>query len=128
MTDAVKPCDVPRPYALDAATQRRIVRSLAAGQFLKTACREAGTTYDTFRRWRDRVEAGDPGAERFAPFFAEVDKTLARCEEDAVSVVIAGKDGWRGAAWYLERRFPGRWRKSRTVEHEDSKDPNIGNG
>ena len=45
---------------------------------------------------------------------------------DAIINVGKGKTEWRAAAWYLERRFPGRWSgKEMKEEKEDDADIQI---
>jgi hypothetical protein len=105
-----------RPTALDPATQGKIVSLLADGHFMGVACRASGITYRGLRHWQRRWEGGDPMAERFDDFFREVERASAIGEVLALARVRSGEPGWRSAAWFLGRRFPGPWgRKARAV-------------
>lgn len=111
-----------RPYVLTPETQATIVLSLAEGNYIKTACEGAGTTYDCFRHWQRRWEEDDPVAQEFADFFKAVKKAVAQGEENALRTVVAGDTGWQGSAWFLERRFPKRWCKK---DHLTLKSENV---
>jgi hypothetical protein len=105
-----------RPTVFDAATRERIVSLLALGSFAATACRAAGVSYQGYRRWQRMWEEGDPKAERFAGFFEAAARASAMAEVEALSKVRSGRPGWRSSAWFLGRRFPGRWgRKARLI-------------
>lgn len=116
-----------RPYVLTPETQAKIIFSLASGNYIKTACESAGTTYECFRHWRSRWENDDPVAQEFNDFFVAVKKAVATGEENALRTVIGGDTGWQGSAWFLERRFPKRWgkRDQVTVKSDTQEKPRI---
>ena len=100
-----------------------IVESIEAGSFAAVAARAAGVSKNSFWRW---VHKGrEPGAEKmYTDFAARVATASATAETDAVKVVRNSMvDGdWQAAAWYLERRTPSRWGKTRdmTITHRGS--------
>lgn len=99
------------PTVLTDEVQKRILQLLSEGNFLKVACKAAGTTYRTFRWWQKRWEEDDPAARRFHEFFAAAEVASAVGECAALRVVRAGELGWQGSSWFLERRHPARWAK-----------------
>jgi hypothetical protein len=65
---------------------------------------------------------GSPRARerRYLEFLEAVTRASAVAEVHAVAIVReAMAADWRAAAWFLERRYPGRWRRreSHEVEH-----------
>jgi len=98
-----------RPYVLTPEVQGSIIEFLTHGNFLRTACEAAGTTYRCFRHWQRRWEGGNPDAQIFADFLHAIKKAVALGEINALRNVLAGGPGWQGSAWFLERRFPERW-------------------
>lgn len=111
-----------RPNCLTPEAQRIIAEAIRRGCYYTTACRLAGTSYQTFRRWRVRCEAGDEVAVRqFRPFFDALETELARAEMAAVREVVRGTPRWRAAAFFLERRFPRRW--GRKYRRPDASSP-----
>lgn len=108
--------EVVRPAALTPECQKLIVGYLAEGNYLETACRASGITSATFRHWRQRAEQGDPDAQQYADFFAVCKTAMAVGEVNALREVKSGRQGWQGSAWYLERRYPGRWGKKDKLE------------
>ncbi len=105
-----------RPSKLNPERTRALLDALRAGCFVPTACRAAGISRSTLRRW---LERGQSRAEDDAPyrtFRREYHKALAEVEAEAVQTIrragsedVAGS--WQASAWFLERRFPARWRK-----------------
>jgi hypothetical protein len=55
----------------------------------------------------------------YREFYEEVLRAEAEAEVHAVAVIRKKMpDEWRAAAHYLERRFPDRWRRRESIEHE----------
>lgn len=98
-----------RITVLTPQAQKVIAESLAEGNYLTTACSLAGISTDTFYHWKNRHDAGDPGASDYSDFFGEVKKASAFAEVMALRAIRTGGFGWQGSAWFLERRFPKKW-------------------
>lgn len=89
-----------RPSKLTDERAERILDALRAGNYLETAARYAGVSYDTLNEWR----------KRFPEFSEAVEKARADAEARNVAVLQqAARTKWQAAAWWLERSFPGRW-------------------
>ena len=104
-----------RRSKLTPERQRLICKALREGHFIETACQLGGIDKSTFFRW---VEQGErqPSGEK-SEFCDAVKKAMADAERKAVDQVHkAARDGtWQAAAWFLERRYPGRWGRRVTV-------------
>lgn len=98
-----------RPRVLTSEVQEGILESLAAGNFISTACAAAGICDDTFYHWRRRLEKGDPEAQRYEAFFTKSKKAIAEGETRLVREVQEGAPNWHAKAWCLARRFYQRW-------------------
>lgn len=89
-----------------------IVNTIRAGNYIETATALHGIHKDTFYRWlkegaRDR-RAGRDTLE--ATFSDAIKKADAHAENARVSQIQkASKKIWTAAAWWLERRHPGKW-------------------
>jgi hypothetical protein len=103
---------------LTTDVQARIVRALAEGSYLSTACRAAGISTDTWYYWRRLCKIGVAYAQVYADFYGACARASAVVEASALAVVRSGRPDWRGAAWFLERRFPARWGKRATIKHK----------
>jgi hypothetical protein len=102
---------IDKPTVLTPQVQRQIIASLRDGAYVGLACRLAGISVRTYYYWRRLVADGAAHAQRFAPFYAGCDRVSANAEAEAVDRLRLGRPDWRAAAWWLERRFPQRWRK-----------------
>jgi len=88
---------------------------IADGVMIETACRTAGISARTYRRWL--ANADDPNADpKYAKFRDDADAARAKAEADSIQMVAGhAKDDWRAAAWFLERSFPAKYgRQTRT--------------
>ena len=109
------------PYKFDPTIGDRIVTWLQAGSFVETAAAAAGISKQTFYNWLARGARAE--AEREEPslwaWARRIDQAQAEAELGLLGMVLgAAKSGaWQAAAWYLERKFPERWRRRETVEH-----------
>lgn len=103
-----------RPSKRNDEIEKKILDSLRAGNYLETAARFAGITYETLNEWR----------KQFPEFSEAVEQARAEGEVRSVAVInraeLAGD--WRAAAWHLQHAFPGRWRDQVVVEHEGLQD------
>lgn len=120
---------MPRPTKLTDDVQFRIVAALRAGNYADAAASSGGiakaTYYDWLTRGRaeleHREEGGRPRAREqpYVEFLEAVGRASADAEVHAVAILRkAMPDDWRAAAWYLERRYPDRWRRRETHELE----------
>jgi hypothetical protein len=109
---------LPRPRVLTPDVQARIVRGLAEGSYLASACRAAGISTDTWYYWRRLCKNGVAHAQVYAGFYGACARASAVVEASALEVVRSGRPDWRRAAWFLERRFPERWGKRAAIKHK----------
>ncbi len=100
-----------RQSKLTPETQKKIVDSIAEGNYLETAAAIGGVTYTTLNNWMKKGEQASSGA--YVEFLEAVKKAEAEAEALRVSRINrAGRAGnWQADAWYLERRYPDRWGK-----------------
>ena len=120
MATAKKPTAKPavrkqgRPSKLTTEVQDKIVRAVATGNWLDTACAYAGVDASTVRRWMAKGE-GDDAEEPFRSFCSSIKGAKAEAEVRAVALIQkAAQDGtWQASAWYLERSYPDRWGRHR---------------
>lgn len=82
--------------------EAHILAALRAGATYETAAACGGVSADTLARWRRRYPAFGDAATR----------AQATAEVHLLAQVSAAKD-WRAAAWWLERRYPERYGRSR---------------
>ena len=109
-----------KPSKLNKDTKRRLLESIAAGNYLKVACAYAGISYSTYRNWMVRGEHAIKG--QYREFFEEVNEAIAEAEVVSVAQIKkAENQDWRAAAWMLERRHPERWANTHRVQLEVQK-------
>lgn len=87
---------------------QRIVRGVAAGLFDSQNALLNGVHPDTIKSWvaRGLAEDADPAYRDFAEAYV---KESIETEKEQVEFVLQADD-WRARAWWLERRFPRRWK------------------
>jgi transposase len=108
---------VARPTKLTPEVRDRVVAALRAGNYRGPSARASGISEATFHRWMKRGDKAKSGIYR--DFHEEVLRAEAEAEVHAVAVIRKKMpDEWRAAAHYLERRFPDRWRRRESIEHE----------
>lgn len=112
-----------RPSALtDIYRVEKVLRLIAQGNYLETACLAAGFNRGTLHDWKQQAKDGNVAA---IAFTVAMEKAEALAEADAVSdVAAAGKAGpqfWAASATRLERRHPDRWGK----RQDDSSQPRV---
>lgn len=117
------PVDRPAKMAL-------IVSMLMGGHYLATALRAAGVTSTVYRYWMGKgqeallksEDARTPEDNAYIEFAFNAHAAESVAEEAAVAVIRAHMPrDWRAAAFFLERRYPGRWR-ARTEDDDVSDD------
>lgn len=87
---------------------QQFVAFLEAGNYAVTTCTLCNVSEVQFYDWLKKAEAG---REPFATFAADVKAATAKAEHSALSTLKAMPLGWQAQAWFLERRFRGRWAK-----------------
>ena len=106
-----------RPTKLTPEICQRIVTAIRAGNYAEPAARSAGISPATYYRWLRRGQKAPSGIYR--DFCEEVRRAESDAEVHAVAVIRRAMSGdWRAAAHYLERRYPDRWRRRESLEHE----------
>lgn len=104
-----------RPTKFTEETKTKILTALKGGNYREVACRYAGVSYQTFRKWLKLGE--DPTAPpEYRQFLEAVEKAEADAEvADLALIRRAAQEGsWTAAAWVRERKNPERWgRKDR---------------
>ena len=100
-----------RPSKLTPEAHDKIIRAIAAGNYLETAAAHGGITYDTLNDWMNKGAAGK--GPQYVQFYHAAKKAEADAEALRVARISkAGNEGnWQADAWYLERRYPNRWGK-----------------
>jgi hypothetical protein len=114
-----------RKTKLTKERQDKICELLRAGNYFDAACGAVGITPQTGYNWLKRGNDAKSGI--YFDFFEAVKK--AEAEAEAATVVIIRKaalDTWQAAAWWLERRFPGKWGKQiRDIKHSGKVEHDI---
>lgn len=98
--------------------QRKILKALELGAYIKTACDFAGISRETFYYWLERGRT-EPNS-KYANFLTQVNETLAKAELQSLQK-IKDSEQWQAHAWILERRFNSRWGKRDALEITDEK-------
>lgn len=92
----------------------KIVEAIRQGNYIETACRNAGVHPTTFYKWEEKAREGDP---LFIKFFEEVELARAFAESKMVDIVInEAERNWKAATWWLERAAKERWGTPRVEE------------
>jgi transposase len=121
-----------RPSKLTDERQETICEALRKGVSIEGACGLAGIDETTFYRWKKRgeeelarVENGHANCsvrqdqQKYVEFCKAATRAIAESEEYLVEKIREQAPKTPSAALrLLERRFPDRWSKKQTVEHE----------
>jgi len=93
-------------------------KALNMGMDYRPACAYAGVSYKQLRVWINRAEEEYKNGEEtiYTAFLDDFENIIAVMEYRCLARVEAGRAGWQGAAWKLERRFPDRWRQRTGIE------------
>jgi transposase len=97
-----------RPSKMTDERVTKIVEALRAGNYLETAARYAGISYETLNQWR----------KEFPEFSESVEQARAEGEVRGVLVINRAEQAgdWRAAAWRLQHAYPERWTARVEVE------------
>lgn len=103
-----------QPAIANPAVMSLIVDTLAAGNYVSTACRIAGVSYDAMTRW---VKWGMEGKDLlYYDFWLACQKAESSAEINRLAQVSDhAKDDWRAGMEILSRRWPERWGKKDTL-------------
>lgn len=101
--------DAPRPTL--ANKEAIIIECIKLGMGHRPACRAAGCSYTSFKRWR---QASGPFRAQIKAAEAEYERTALQSIHDAAKPTMGERTQWQAAAWLLERRHPERWGKRET--------------
>jgi hypothetical protein len=103
-----------RPTKLTAALIEKIAALMRAGNYAEQACRAVGIATSTYYRWIERGRREQFGI--YHDFVEALRRAEAEAEVEAVVLLReAMPDDWRAIVAYLERRYPGRWRRHSTT-------------
>lgn len=97
-----------RPTKLTPDVRDRVATMIRSGAYAEQAARAAGIAPSTYYSW---LERGEGGERPFSEFSEAVKTAEAQAEQQRVEHIQDAADAgtWQAAAWWLERRFPGRW-------------------
>ena len=120
-----------RPTKLTKKLQEEIVKVIKSGNYIETACAYVGIHKDSYYEWlkrgarekerlrknpRARIKKSE---QPFVEFSDAVEKALAHAEVRDVAIIgKAAEENWQAAAWRLERKFPNKWGRKQTIEHQ----------
>jgi hypothetical protein len=106
------------PKLFNPDTALRIIQYIGSGAFQELAAVAAGVCKATYYNW---LKAGrDPNHPRstdeLRAWVQAMDEAAARAEARAVQGILqAGTQSWQAYAWYLERKYPERWRQRNSI-------------
>lgn len=111
---------VGRPTSLTRHVHQVVTRAMRSGNFLETAAALAGVDPATLRRWiargereRRRRQNGEPPdrtATAHVRLAQEIERAAATAQSEVVGRILrSGREDWRAAAWWLERRHANGW-------------------
>jgi transposase len=113
-----------RPTKLNQDRANAILASIRAGNYLVTACRSAGISYDTVRVWCRKGEASPNSV--YHAFSVAVKEAEAQAEAHCVQMVTSSMDrNWAAAMTMLERRWPDRWGRKERVQIDGGLDHQL---
>lgn len=128
-----------RPTILTEEIIEEIARHVEAGNYVEVALSLAGVNNPTFYQWMRKArqaeaEARDGGEltysqKMYLKLRARMNEAEAIAENTRLADITAAADhDPKWAAWFLERRFPGRWGKSQRLEIDQVPDDGISPG
>ena len=104
-----------RPTKCTPEVIERIAQALRLGNYADTAASYGGIDERTYYRW---LEQGESGEEPYCQFCQAVKEASHVAEMRALGRIQQAADAgtWQAAAWFLERRTPGKWSRREKVE------------
>lgn len=113
-----------RPTKLTPELAKKAEQLLAAGNYVTTVCDYLGIDRSTWYKWLEQGKNANRGL--YFDFFNTVKKAEAESEVRAVTGILkAGGSQWQALAWFLERKFPDRWKRDRGAPDEDGEPSGI---
>jgi hypothetical protein len=136
---------MPRPTKLSPALTKKICKLIEQGTFFKHACILSSISEATGYAWMQRGKLGEP---EYLEFLESIKRSEAISESNAIARILESANGhtvttfkrkqvlagdgitelhesiqstvssWQAVAWYLERKFPAKWGRSRVDELE----------
>ena len=119
-----------RPSKFTPERTEKVLHALRAGNYRETACRYAGISYTTFRKWLMTAEQPDAPPE-YIEFAEAVEKAEADAEIFDLAIIrrasqdqhddngdLVSKGSWQAAAWIRERKNPERWGRREATKVE----------
>jgi hypothetical protein len=97
-----------RPTSLDDLVRKRILDAARRGNTRECSAVLGGVDVSTLRRW---VRRGRDGEEIYARLLDDLELAEREAEDEMVQLVRSGAERWQSAAWWLERRRRGTWRR-----------------
>jgi hypothetical protein len=94
------------PTTLNDLVIRRLCDALKRGNNRRNACALSGIALPTFNDWLRKAK---DGAADYEEFGRRIRAAEADAEDGAVEHIKAGKPGWQGVAWWIQRRTRPRW-------------------
>ena len=100
----------------------KISNEIEKGNYQKVAARKCGVGESTFYAWMEKAEGGVGG--QFQELMEAVKNASAVAESRAIQTILAD-DSWQSKAWFLERRFPERWRRKDRLDAHHTREPKV---
>lgn len=98
--------------------QNAICAKLVSGSTQRDACALAHLSYETFKRW---LRKGDAGIEEYVGFTTHIRAAEAKCSDEMLELALdAERNGTDGKTyrWFLERRRWKDWDPKARAAHE----------
>jgi transposase len=106
-----------RPTKRTPERSHVIFDALGKGLSRRLAAQLAGISEDTLSRWMKDTPEFETECKRREAFCA------LECTDRIMQEVKVGRDGWKAAAAWLERRYPDEWSPRRQVEQLGERQP-----
>lgn len=104
------------PTKLTPEVQEAIIRNLAGGCYIETACAVAGIGTSTYYRW---MQWAEDGLEPYVGFRDAVREAEHKAELRALALIMrAGENDPKHLEWWLERKFSDRWGRKDSLKQE----------
>lgn len=114
-----------RPTKLTPELLKKAEQLLAAGNYVTTVCDYLGIDRSTWYKWLEQGRKANKGL--YFDFFHTVKKAESEAEIRAVTGILkAGNTNWQAFAWFLERKYPDRWKRDRGADTSDVSDEGEG--
>jgi len=106
-----------RPTKRTPERSHVIFDALGKGLSRRLAAQLAGISEDTLSRWMKDTPEFETECKRREALCA------LECTDRIMQEVKVGRDGWKAAAAWLERRYPDEWSPRRQIEQVGEKQP-----